>query len=159
LENIIVLLFNANMNPKQGTGSFQWNAGGWFGSQLGSTLWLAAAACMVFPKSPSAAAWLAFCAVAPNIMGCILWTKRDKLAPYPAIQCLVATIGVFTLLAILLADHFLLLPVIDSRLMTSPRRVYWVVCLFPVLMAWFAFLNKTRGGDPDARVNAAPPAR
>jgi len=26
--------------PKAGSGKFQWNTGGWFGSQIGSTLWL-----------------------------------------------------------------------------------------------------------------------
>lgn len=130
------------MKPKQGTGRFQWNAVGWFGSQIGSTVWLLILAGETVPKSALAAGWLAFCAIAPNILGSILWIKRDRLAPYPAIQFLVAGIAVFTLLALMLADHFLVLPIIDSRFATSPRQGYWVMCMFPILMARFAWLER-----------------
>jgi len=119
----------------QGTGGFQWNTGGWFGGQIGSTLWLFIVAYETLPKSASAAAWLAFCAAAPNILGCLLWQKRDRLRPYPAIQCLIAALGMFTLLALVVADHFLVLPILDSEGIASPHRAYWLLCLFPVLMA------------------------
>ena len=154
------------MNPKPGTGRFQWNAGGWFGSQVGSTVWLFILAYQTVPKSAPAATWLLLCAVAANILGCILWMERDRLAPYLAIQCLVAAIGVFTLLALLVADHFLVLPIIDSRFMTSPRQWFWVICLFPLIMAQFALLehaaskrNKTGSAEPGAPPNSAPPPR
>jgi hypothetical protein len=108
---------------------------------------------------------LAFCAAAPNLLGCMVWMRRDRLAPYPAIQCLVAAIGVFTLLAFIVADHLQVLPILDSRFMTSPRQAYWVLCLFPVLMAQFAFLEHTAskrnrtGSAEGAAPNAAPPHR
>ena len=85
--------------------------------------------------------------------------KRDRLAPYPAIQFLVATVGVFTLLALIEADRFRILPIIESRLTTSPREAYWLMCLFPILMAYFAFRNKTRSVEPDAPPNEASPHR
>ncbi len=147
------------MKPKQGTGRFQWNAGAWFGSQVGSTLWLFAASCQTFQKSVAAATWLIFCAAAPNIVGSILWMKRDRLAPYPAIQFLIATVGVFTLLALLEADRFRVLPIIDTHWTTTPRQAYRLMCLFPILMAFFAFQNKTRRANPDALPNTASPHR
>jgi hypothetical protein len=126
------------MKAKGSSGRFQWNAGGWFGSQLGSTVWLFILAGEMLPKSSLVATWLGLCAAAPNILGCILRMKRDRLAPYPALQSLVGGIGAFTLLALLIADHFHVLPILDSRLMTSPRQAYWVMCIFPLLMAQFA---------------------
>jgi len=80
----------------QGTGGFQWNTGGWFGGQIGSTLWLFIVAYETLPKSASAAAWLAFCAAAPNILGCLLWQKRDRLRPYPAFSVLSRPRNVYT---------------------------------------------------------------
>ena len=136
-------LVGASMKPKLGTGAFQWNAGGWFGSQLGSTLWLFILAGEMVPKSVFAATWLFVCAAAPNILGCILWMKRDRLAPYPAIQFLIAAIGAGTLVALLVADHFLVLASIDSRWKSSPRQAYWVLCIFPMLMAQAAWLERS----------------
>jgi hypothetical protein len=154
------------MKPREGTGRFQWNAGGWFGSQVGSTLWLFILAYLMAPTSTTAAAWLAGCAVAPNLLGGILWMKRDRLAPYLAIQCLVAAVGVVTLLAFLVADHLRVLPILDSRFMNSPQQAYWVLCLFPVTMAHFAYMehatskrNKTGSAEPGAAPNAAPSHR
>ncbi len=132
------------MKVKQGNRKFRWNTWGWFGSQIGSTAWLFIVAADTVPKSALAATWLASCAAAPNILGCILWMKRDRLAPYPAIQLLITGIGVFTLLALLIADHFSVLPIIDSRLMASPRQAYWLLCIFPLLMAWFAYMEHTQ---------------
>ena len=39
-------------------GHFRWNAGGWFGSQLGGTLWLLTGVSLLF-QSPAIAALLA----------------------------------------------------------------------------------------------------
>jgi hypothetical protein len=150
------------MKAKQGNGRFQWNAGGWFGGQVGSTVWLFILAGETFQKSPHAAMWLTFCAAAPNVLGCLLWTRRDRLAPHPTLQFLIAGIGLFSILALFIADYFHVLPIIDSRFMTSPRQGYWVMLIFPLLMAQFALMelagvnrNKTmsaeRGAPPSAR--------
>src|SRR5688572_9898745 len=66
-----------------------WNAGGWFGSQLGSTAWLFVAAFVLGTESPGSAAVLFGCALAANLIGCVLWSQRARLDPYRASQLLV----------------------------------------------------------------------
>ena len=70
-----------------------WNAGGWFGSQLGSTLWLALLG-GVFVAQGRASGWallLAFAAA--NGIGVALWGARGRLAAYTALQTLVGVTG------------------------------------------------------------------
>ena len=152
------------MKAKQGNGRVQWKAGGWFGGQVGSTVWLFILAGETFQKSPPAAMWLTFCAVAPNVLGYMLWMNRGRLAPHPALQFLIAGIGLFSMLALLTADYFHVLPIIDSRFMTSPRQGYWVMLIFPLLMAQFALMerasvkrNKTMSAERGTLPNAPPP--
>ncbi len=130
------------MRAKDGSGRFQWNAGAWFGAEAGSTAWLFILAGETAPKSSVAVTCLGICAAAPWVLGYMLWRKRDRLAPYPAIQALVACIGAFTLLALLIADYFQVLAVIEARIMTTPRQAYWILCIFPLLMIQFAFLER-----------------
>ena len=46
------------MQCKRGTGRFQWNTGGWFGAQVGSTCWLFFAAISFLSQTPRLAALL-----------------------------------------------------------------------------------------------------
>jgi uncharacterized membrane protein YhaH (DUF805 family) len=55
-------------------------------------------------KAPGITAiWLA-CFLITNAVGTSLWIRRDHIRPYPAIQCLLAVIGVSGLLALLAFD-------------------------------------------------------
>lgn len=145
------------MTPKQGPGQFQWSTGGWYGTQVGSTLWIFLLAATLFPKSTSAGVWTGICALAPNILGCILWMSRRKLAPYPALQMLIGIIGLFALLAMLAADHWVGLATIEPGWRKSPVESWWVLCIFPAMMVWFALMeraavkrNKAKGDQSTA---------
>ena len=69
---------------------FQWNTGGWFGAQLGGTLWILLLAVLLVSKD----VWLALTVFAafllPNVVGTLLWRARGRIAAYPAIQILLA---------------------------------------------------------------------
>jgi hypothetical protein len=85
---------------RPGPGAFQWNGGGWFGSQIGGTAWLLTG--VIQPPAPGPwlrLAWLgAF--LGANAVGLALWWRRDRLLPFPAMLGLLATCGVAGALAL-----------------------------------------------------------
>jgi hypothetical protein len=111
---------------------FRWNAGGWFGAQLGGTLWLLLLGLILLPKDTLAAAGVLACFVAANVVGFSLWRLRDRILPYPALQWMIAACGVASLVA---------LAFLDSRpdsVEVAPAIPYWVLLIFPgvMLMLW-----------------------
>ena len=134
------------VQPKLRAGQFQWNAGGWFGAQLGSTCWLLLLSLLLIPKSlPLAAAILAY-GLVPNIVGTLIWRRRASLAPYPAIQCLIGLIGVCTLAAFVTLDLAGQLGELQQHGSSAPqgRGIYWLMLMFPGMM--MAFHHMERAG-------------
>ena len=93
-----------NSRTTQQKSAFQWNAGGWFGSQFGSTLWILIAALIFFTKDYQAALLTLACFLIPNLIGCWLWSSRQRIAAYPAFQILLTCIGLFSLIALFILD-------------------------------------------------------
>lgn len=69
--------------------AFEWNAGGWFGSVLGGTLWmfLGAGALTAQGHAVAGTVWGA-CSMIGVGVGVALWKRREAVAPYRAIQTL-----------------------------------------------------------------------
>jgi hypothetical protein len=108
--------------------SFRWNAGGWFGPQLGGTLWLLLLGLLVFPKDAPAAVVVLTCFAGANVVGLSLWRRRHRIAAYPALQWMIAACGVASLMA---------LAFLDSRPESpefAPSIPYWVLLIFPGVM-------------------------
>ena len=115
-----------------------WQAGGWFGSQLGGTAWLFVSALVIGARSPSSAAVLFAWRLAANAVGTSLWALRARLDPYRALQILVAT----TVLAGVAATRWLELrgefALLDPRV--EPRTMYLLLgSLWVALAALVAF--------------------
>ena len=118
---------------------FHRNAGGWFGSQFGGTCWLLTGLYEGVRSPIIAAVWLA-CFVASNLIGLWLWRQRAWLRPYVALQLLLATCGVAGIAAF--ASLQLSEPA-DLQSAGWPRHPYLVLLIVPVLMAWFAMLERS----------------
>jgi hypothetical protein len=137
--------------PMPGPSSFQWNRGGWFGSQLGGTAWMIVGAVMFARRAPwIAAVWLV-CFVLANAIGTGLWRRRGCLRPYPAIQLLLLVGGVIGLLA--LASFGVLRPagvrLEDAGWNGDVRKsCFCLVTAVSALMAWFALME---GGATKAK--------
>lgn len=130
------------MTPRKGEGRFQWNTGGWFGSQIGSTAYLVLLGGLLAAKAPRAGILVVVCGLLPNLAGTLLWMRRDRLAPYPALQGLLAIVFVFTALAIgglVWSGPALGL---DPSFSSEARQSAWILLLFPALMAMFHFQEK-----------------
>lgn len=91
------------MHPheRHGTGRFQWNRGGWFGGQIGATLWLVLLGCLVMAQGRMVGAAVLLFGLLSNLVGLALWRHRDRLSPYPALQLLIATAAVSALVSML----------------------------------------------------------
>jgi len=66
---------NSNSSHKP---RLQWNAGGWFGSTLGSIVWLAYAATTAFSQHVTSAALLLGLFVGPLCLSLFLWQQRHS---------------------------------------------------------------------------------
>jgi hypothetical protein len=86
--------------PMKGPGCFQWNTGGWFGSQLGSTCWMLVGAAQFALHAPLIGITWLLCFTVANAIGTSLWLRRDRLGPYPAIHILLLVIAISGLMAL-----------------------------------------------------------
>lgn len=94
-----------------------WNRGGWFGSQIGSTLWLLPCGFSLLSEDGRAAC-LAFAAfVACNLWGLALWRRRARLSAHRGIQAFllgamvtiaIVTVGTEVLLGASLLPHWVI---------------------------------------------------
>ncbi len=136
------------MRCKRGTGRFQWNTGGWFGTQVGSTCWLFVAAISSLSQAPLLAALWSGCFVLANLVGTIMWMNRGKLDPYRALQVLLLVIFAFTTIAIVSADWLGFLGELGQRV-ENPRLLYFVLLMFPVLMTMFHLQNRVESRETE----------
>jgi len=129
------------MDCKRGTGTFQWNAGGWFGGQIGSTCWMLVCGLMYVWKSPLLGAILFGCFAVANTVGTAIWAKRDRVDPYWAIQILLAVILLFTAVGMVAADWFGVLEEFD-RGGGGSKSAYLCLLIFPGLFICFHLLYR-----------------
>ena len=123
--------------PCQGNGRFQWSTGGWFGAQIGATAYLVLLGILLTFQAPPAGILLLVCGLLPNIIGTLLWMRRDRLAPYPALQLLVATVFVFTALGLggmVLCNAPFGVP---TRYSVEARQAVWLILIYPGMMLMF----------------------
>ena len=129
------------MQPYKGDGQFQWNTGGWFGSQIGSTAYLILLGTLLAIKEMMPGLVILFCGLIPNFVGYRMWSNRNRLAPYPAIQKLLLTIFLFTAMALGTAIYFE--HVDNSQHLVGARMSLWILLIFPAIMLLFHYLEKS----------------
>jgi hypothetical protein len=128
-----------------GTGYFQWNAGGWFGSSFGSVAWMLMASGILCINGQLLLALfpaLTFTVVLLTSYG--LWQRRDRIRPFTAMMILFGVLSVA-------------IPLVWSILSTfaSPQSrtaMNWhqstaetvlVFSFAPMLLVWFCVLERT----------------
>lgn len=141
-----------------GPGRFQWNTGGWFGAQLGSTVWLLLIALSLLPKHFEAGVVTLSCFLVTNIFGLILFLNRNRVAPYPAIQWLIGVIGVVSVIFLVYLNRSSLVQEIDPRLGYGQWGFYLLPVLFGGLMASFHVMERdaVKKRKQSAELNVGP---
>lgn len=132
----------AEKKAREGSGHFHWNAGGWYGGQIGSSCWILLAGLLLLFKELVLGLILIVCFSLINLFGTMLWTRRDRIAPYPAVQCLILLNGVFAFFTIILVDHLERVSDLDPRYVNMPGWVYAMLLMFPGMMLMFHLMEK-----------------
>ena len=107
---------------------FQWNRGGWFGGQIGATLWLVCLGVLLLLQGVAAGAVPLVLGLAANAFGLLLWTRRERLAAYPALQMMIAAAGFAALVS---------MAVVARAHAEATTRDMWVLLVYPGLMLVF----------------------
>jgi len=128
---------------------FQWSPGGWFGTSIGSTLWLLIGSVVLFRLAPLAGfVWLAAFTLA-NCLGLALWAKRQRLPAYSAFQFFLCSLAVLSLVSMATADWSGHLPALVSGSQHPRLIAYGAILVFPLLMLLFYFRERATSPVPD----------
>ncbi|MCP4170794.1 MAG: hypothetical protein GY758_08500 [Fuerstiella sp.] len=135
---------------------FQWNAGGWFGSSLGSSSWMLIASCFLVFCKQTALAWVpAFTFAIVVTVSIFLWKRRGRIYPFTAYMVLLGLLAI----VIPLVYGIVLLNASDAAMSTMnwSRSISLFVAasgITPILILWFLFLE--RSADPNNGLNSTP---
>lgn len=86
-------------------GRLEWNFGGWYGGQLGGTAWMLVAAILTAVRDPVIGLVALLLAAVPNVVGVVLWRRRERLSCYRSLQWLLVLIGVSGCAVVYLLDR------------------------------------------------------
>lgn len=117
--------------------AFSWNAGGWFGSQLGCTLWLLLLGLVLFRKD-SLSAWV--CSggfVALNAWGGCLWRQREHLAAYAGFQRFLLAVSVLVAVVVVVVHARGVAEPPAPGALVSTYVPYWAMAVSPSLALVF----------------------
>ena len=125
-----------------------WNGGGWFGSQLGGTVWILVAAAISLGHDPTVGLALLLLFLVPNIAGLVLWRQR-KLSCYVSLQILFALAGFSGLLAIyVLEQNNLWLEIQKGGAISSDAGYVLLTAVVVIIMIFFHWkFGRNPGGS------------
>jgi len=125
----------------------EWNAGGWFGGQLGGTVWILVAAALSAFHDVSIGGVLLGLFLVPNIVGYLFWRTR-WWSCYAATQWLIGLMGICGLLAVYVLDRGSLWLEIQTGGSGSAQSGYFIVGgVFALMMLVFYVRFGRRAGD------------
>jgi len=119
------------MTPRKGDGHFQWNTGGWFGGQIGCTAHLLVLGPWIAIHEILPGLLILAWGILANLVGFGLWQRRDKIAPYPALQ-LMLIVTLLAAVAGFVTAHYSSNGGKWAFVMNANSP--WILLWFPVLM-------------------------
>lgn len=137
----------AAKEPMKGPGYFQWNTGGWFGTQVGSTCWMVVGAVPLVFYAPMIGVTFLICFAVANAIGTWLWLRRDRVPPYPAMQMLLLGIAITGLVALVTLDALRPARVrldLTSEFGGDLHQAYLIFVVgVPLGMIWFHLMERS----------------
>jgi len=119
-------------HEKRDSGRFQWNRGGWFGGQVGATLWLILLGGLLVATDRVGGWAVLSLGLLPNVVGCLMWRRRQRLSPYRALQELIALAGLCALVSMLI----LMRSDVSLPSLQLPSSL-WFLLIYPGMMLVF----------------------
>jgi len=116
---------------------FRWNAGGWFGGQIGSTVWLLILGVLLMWQDVVSGLAAIGAFVVPNIVGTMMWRRRHEMPVYPTIQWLFAVMGLCTLTVLM---------TVKARAVEIPGYTvdlpWWIMFIYPAIILQMHFIHR-----------------
>lgn len=118
----------------------QWNIGGWLGAQVGSTVWILVAGILSLWVDVNTAIVVISLFVLANVVGMLIWKRRDKMSAYAGIQILLPIVGTAGLATVYVLERSNIYESIQVGGTVSARSTYGIIILVvAVLMLMFYF--------------------
>jgi hypothetical protein len=134
----------SNPNPVTGPGKFQWNAGGWFGSTLGSSAWMLVTSCFLIAHNQPWIATIAASGFLANLIASlVLWNHRDRVLPFSALMAILGFMAFTLPLVWLFVQTYASAE--SKNAMNWPVSQWSTVFVFilvPAIMIWFTYLER-----------------
>ncbi len=139
---------NAGKTPVPGKGRAQWDFGAWFGSQFGLTAWLAlAAATFAADRQWLVAGVGGGVFVVLAALAYALWARRDRVAPYVALQSSLVAVGLGATLFFAVIRRDGDTSDMQGWIGRSGEPSYGWLLIFPLMLILFHVLER-RGPSP-----------
>ena len=123
-----------------------WNAGGWFGGQIGATMWILIAGILTLVRDLTTGLIVVCLFASANVVGLFLWVSR-QLSCYASTQILIGFSGVCGLATVCVLDRANGWEPIQTGGQISAYASYYLIgMVFGGLMLMF-YLRFGRGRD------------
>ena len=118
----------------------QWNIGGWLGAQVGGTAWILVAGILSLWVDVNTAMVVIGLFVLANVVGMLIWNRRDKMSAYKGIQILLPIVGAAGLATVYMLERSNIYESIQVGGTVSARATYGIIVLVvAALMLMFYF--------------------
>ena len=122
----------------------QWNIGGWLGAQLGGTVWILVAGILSLWVDVNTAMVVIGLFVLANVVGMLIWKRRDKISAYAGIQILLPIVGVVGLATVYMLERSNIFEPIQVGGTVSARSTYGIIILVVVVLMLMFYLQAGR---------------
>jgi len=114
-----------------------WNVGGWFGGQLGATVWILVAGILTAIRDFPTGVFVVLLFAIPNVVGVVLWLSR-KLSCYASTQILIGISGICGLVTVYALEQANAWEQMQTGGQVSAQSSYWIIGLvYAGLMVMF----------------------
>ena len=123
----------------------RWNIGGWLGGQVGGTVWILVAGILSLWIDVNTAMIVIGLFVIANVVGMLIWRRRDKMSAYAGIQILLPIVGAAGLATVYMLERSNIYEAIQIGGTVSARSTYGIIVLVVaalMLMFYFQFGRK-----------------
>lgn len=123
----------------------RWNIGGWLGAQVGGTVWILVAGILSLWIDVNTAMIVIGLFVIANVVGMLIWRRRDKMSAYAGIQTLIPIVGAAGLATVYMLERSNIYEAIQVGGTVSARSTYGIIILVVAVLTltfYFQFGRK-----------------
>ena len=124
---------------------FHWSRGGWIGAQFGSSCWMVPFSILVGKTDPVLGMIGGACFLALNIVGVVLWARRESLSAYAGIQGLIGAAAITNTIIVIATRSSEKLKELPEQGAVSADVPWAVIVIAPFIM--FTFYLQKRAHD------------